>query len=224
MNPEPATEFLDRVIAGLPGAPAPTEWRRQFFAEWARWEQGRVDLDYWNPLNTTQHEPGSTPLGGDPNQNNGNPVQEYPNEGEGVDATDKTLANGYYPHVLATIMSQEIQPGTADDVALWGTSGFATTLRNGWQPSGSKEVNDMMSNQERWLIGVASGDYDRMLGVYDALVADGHLPADLPPTHEDGSIGDLSEAVVKRFRIINIVCALAPADLAALVVKLGGPS
>jgi hypothetical protein len=52
----------------------------------------------WNPLNTTQPMPGSSPLPG-----NTAGVQEYTSYAQGIDATIKTLLNGNYAVVLESL-------------------------------------------------------------------------------------------------------------------------
>lgn len=54
----------------------------------------------FNPLNTSQPEPGSTPIGG-----NGSGVQSYDSWSTGMQATVQTLENGSYNDVLASLRS-----------------------------------------------------------------------------------------------------------------------
>lgn len=180
----------------------------EFFDEWARWEQGRTDLDYWNPLNTTQHMPGSKPLGGDPNQNGGNPVQEYSDAETGIQATVKTLANGYYPAVLTTIRTRVVQPDTARQIRLWGTTGFANALDGGWTPPAWKE-NDTMEPERLKLLHAADGPYPAMDQAYIWLRASGYFQEWIA---QDGEPADpLAERECLRW--------LASGDRAAEAVK-----
>lgn len=207
--------FLDGVLAGL--GLASTPWRQQWLAEWAHGEEGRVDLDYFNPWNTTQHEPGSTPLGGDPNQNNGNPVQQYQDAATGIAATVATMTNNYYPAVLATLSAQSLQPGTSAQIRTWGTTPFADELDAGWQPDVTVTPleGDAMTTSERGLQCVATGEYENMKKCYAALVA----AAIIDETTLGGVLADddsVNSALMMRFRIQWVMGANAVAGWQAL--------
>jgi hypothetical protein len=74
----------------------------------------------YNPLNTTQPEPGSSPM---------NPVgvQSYTSWHEGLRATVDTLNNGNYPGILAALSAGDDAQEVANAVgaAPWGTGWFA---------------------------------------------------------------------------------------------------
>ncbi len=113
--------------AGCPGQPLRT-------APWANSPEGAG-----NPLNTTQHEPGSTPIYGDSGQNGGNPVQDY-HDGNGqtcwywgIKANGDVLKNGYYPQILSTLRNpssssytQCVNLSSAVASSPWGTRGFSS--------------------------------------------------------------------------------------------------
>ncbi len=124
--------YFEAVIQGL-GLPVDS-WRLEFFTHWQPFENTTAKF---NPLATTQHMPGSTPLGGDPNQNNGNPVQEYLTFADGVAATVKTLQNGDYPAIIAALWTEKIvnRAELVADIRTWGTSGFADAVNAGWTPT-----------------------------------------------------------------------------------------
>jgi hypothetical protein len=73
----------------------------------------------FNPLNTTQPEPGSHAI-------NGVGVQAYTSWGQGLQATVTTLNNGNYGHILAALRAGNDAQAVADAVALspWGTAPF----------------------------------------------------------------------------------------------------
>lgn len=125
--------FFAAVLERL-GMPA-TSWRLDFFREWTAFESGRGEWAAdWNPLNTTQHMPGDRDLGGDPNQNGGNPVREYPDVATGIAATVRTLTNGYYPAIIQSLTEERIAPGCTLNLRVWGSASFATYIDNGWRP------------------------------------------------------------------------------------------
>ncbi len=101
-----------------------------FLTQWQPYEGANAA---YNPLNTTQHMPGSSPLGGDPNQNNGNPVQEYTSEEQGAEATAKTLMNGAYPVILNALQTGNFNnvSGIEQNLRTWGTGNWASKLASG---------------------------------------------------------------------------------------------
>ena len=88
---------------------------------WASAENTTAD---WNPLATTQREPGSTNF-------NGAHVQNYLSQGEGLAATVQTLRNGYYPEVIAHLADPN---STAENIcgavaaSPWGTGRLALEM------------------------------------------------------------------------------------------------
>lgn len=92
------------------------------FGAWELAESGMRKCDgtdgaEWNPYNTTQPWPGATDF-------NSVHVKNYPTYVEGVQATVKTLTNGFYVDLLATMRRDDV---TAQEVANaiaaspWGT-------------------------------------------------------------------------------------------------------
>src|SRR5579875_2971333 len=75
---------------------------------------------WFNPLNTTQPEPGSYSV-------NSAGVQAYPSQQVGVQATVETLRNGYYPHLLDAVMSGNAAEffGAPGEMATWGPTSRA---------------------------------------------------------------------------------------------------
>jgi len=126
--------FADKVAAIIGADPG---YVFQILSQWEPWENANANH---NPLATTQHAAGSRPLGGNPNQNNGNPVQEYPDEDTGAAATAKTLLNGYYPNLVNGLRNGKVDASAAPEIRTWGTTGFANQLDGGGttmtQPSG----------------------------------------------------------------------------------------
>lgn len=104
------------------------------FETWEAAEGGNWHNSAWcNPLNTTQHEPGSTALSGNPDG-----VQAYHNASGhtcwywGIKATGDTLLNGYYGGILtvlrhpkSTNQSQCVALADAVGRSPWGTGNFS---------------------------------------------------------------------------------------------------
>jgi hypothetical protein len=91
---------------------AVTAWEN---AEGGNWQNSAA----FNPLDTTQPEPGSWGI-------NSVNVQAYPSWQAGFTATLTTLGNGNYGPILAALRSGGSAQAVADAVAAspWGTSGF----------------------------------------------------------------------------------------------------
>ncbi len=121
--------FSDKVAA-LIGAPSDRTF--EILNQWEPWENANAD---YNPLATTQPAPGSRPLGGNPSQNNGNPVQEYPSEDIGAKATADTLlyGGGGYPATLQWLRTGQLDPASVSKEigSKWGTTGFANQIAGG---------------------------------------------------------------------------------------------
>ncbi len=121
--------FSDKVAA-LIGAPSDRTF--EILNQWEPWENANAD---YNPLATTQHAPGSRPLGGNPGQNGGNPVQEYPSEDVGAKATADTLlyGGGGYPATLQWLRTGQLDPTSVSKEigSKWGTTGFANQIAGG---------------------------------------------------------------------------------------------
>ncbi len=84
------------------------------------WEKAENSNPAWfNPLDTTQREPGSSPV-------NSVGVQAYSSWRDGFAATLATLHNGRYPAVLAALAAGSNAQAVADAVAAspWGTQPF----------------------------------------------------------------------------------------------------
>ena len=87
-------------------------------AEGGNWENTAT----YNPLNTTQPEPGSSSM-------NSVNVQAYTSWPEGFTATVTTLDNGNYPGILSALRAGNSAQGVADAVAAspWGTGSFSAS-------------------------------------------------------------------------------------------------
>jgi hypothetical protein len=94
---------------------AVTAWER---AEGGHWANNAA----YNPLNTTQREPGSRPV-------NSASVQAYTSWAEGFRATLTTLGNGRYGGILAALSAGDSARAVAGAVAAspWGTGAFPAT-------------------------------------------------------------------------------------------------
>lgn len=130
---EYAREVLKRI-----GAPRS---RRNLFALLA-WMQAEGGTALCNPLNTTQHMPGST-------RYNSADVQNYPSFEVGIEATVKTLNYGYYDLIRARLKKQPrgaraFQTLRAVEASPWGTGGLAKLclayVRSLFHENGDKQI------------------------------------------------------------------------------------
>lgn len=85
---------------------------------------------HYNPLNTTQREPGSTPM---------NPVgvQSYTSWQQGLDATTQTLRNGNYGGVLTALARGDNAAAVENAVTSspWGTKSITNISPGSYTPS-----------------------------------------------------------------------------------------
>lgn len=113
-----ATELLHALGNNTPDARTVN-----FVASWTLGENTRAR---YNPLATTQPAAGAT---------NFNPVgvKNYPTDQAGIDATVKTIQNGYYPHILHGLQNNDPEEAAnALELGTWGTGmGFVTLWRLG---------------------------------------------------------------------------------------------
>lgn len=116
----------EQSVLSAIGAPLSKE-NISFLDSWANAEGGSAAF---NPLNTTQPEPGATNY-------NSVGVKEYTNAQQGIQATATTLENGYYPHILAALKSGnpfgQISDALKQELNVWGT-GSAWLSGNPTQP------------------------------------------------------------------------------------------
>ncbi|MDQ2725278.1 MAG: NlpC/P60 family protein, partial [Actinomycetota bacterium] len=91
------------------------------------WAAGEGSAARFNPLDTTQPEPGATPY----NANGGDPVENYPDYRSGITATVATLEPGGHPSplyggILAAFQGGSSAPAVEGAVAAspWGTQHF----------------------------------------------------------------------------------------------------
>lgn len=124
-----AEALLERL--GMPVTPsnmqAMTAWMR---AEGGNWNNSAR----FNPLNTTQDEPGSTTM-------NSVGVRSYDSWQQGLDATVQTLQNGRYGGILNALKAGDSSQAVADAVAAspWGTGAFSPTLGDPSVPNGAQD-------------------------------------------------------------------------------------
>jgi hypothetical protein len=92
------------------------------------WHNAEGSNAKFNPLNTTQGEPGSSSI-------NSSGVQSYSSAASGTAATAATLQNGYYPDIAAALASgnpaaylQAHGGNVASQIGKWGTNA-GTVLR-----------------------------------------------------------------------------------------------
>jgi hypothetical protein len=122
--------------AAMPADPVtPTSWAQALLARvgdpvsaenvraivgWERAEGGHwANSAHYNPLNTTQREPGSSSM-------NSVGVQAFTSWDQGLTATQSTLLNGRYGGILAALAAGSCASCVADAVGAspWGTGRF----------------------------------------------------------------------------------------------------
>ena len=122
INPAPASQYAPHWAsaflhkAHLPG----TACDRAAVVAWIGAEGSNPA--WFNPLDSTQSEPGShaiNPVG----------VQAYTSRRQGIEANAVTIRNGYYPGVLAALEAGQDAQAVADAVAQspWGTAAFTAS-------------------------------------------------------------------------------------------------
>lgn len=92
----------------------------------ASWTLGENTKAVYNPLATTQPMPDATDF-------NVVGVKNYKDDQQGIDATVKTLNNGYYPHILHGLQTNDTtEASNAVELGIWGTGmGFVTLAHTG---------------------------------------------------------------------------------------------
>lgn len=92
----------------------------------ASWTLGENTAAQYNPLATTQGMPGATDF-------NFVGVKNYISHEQGIEATIKTLQNGYYPHILHGLQTNDPEEAVnAIELGIWGTGlGFTNLWRAG---------------------------------------------------------------------------------------------
>jgi hypothetical protein len=120
-NAYSAQSFAEALLQRL-GVPVSPE-NVDFITSWEAAEGGHWNNSAtYNPLNTTLHMPGSGPMGGNPNQNGGDPVQAYTSWQQGLDATVNTITHSRYSGIIQALHANN--PQAAAQAAVnsgWGT-------------------------------------------------------------------------------------------------------
>jgi hypothetical protein len=108
------SSFLSAV--GAPKTPANTA----SITDWIAHEGPYGTQGENNPMNTTQHEPGSTSF-------DGLAVQNYPTATEGLTAIVVTLENGDYPDILAQLRAGNgLLNGAQANLLTWSGGGYSS--------------------------------------------------------------------------------------------------
>jgi len=112
-----------RAFLSALGNSTPDAKTINFVASWTLGENTRAA---YNPLATTQPMESATDF-------NWVGVKDYTSHQQGIDATVKTLENGYYPHVLHGLQTNDPEEAVnAVELGIWGTGlGFTTLWRAG---------------------------------------------------------------------------------------------
>jgi hypothetical protein len=112
------TAFWVALLADL-GAPA-NQANLGSLDSWLPHEEPWPSLAQWNPLDSTQPEPGSWVF-------NSVGVQNYPNAAEGAQADAATIDNGNYPLIVAAFRAGNGVCGSsfAGEFDLWSDDGYS---------------------------------------------------------------------------------------------------
>lgn len=115
-------DWITAVLSGV-GAPS-TGANIDSLTDWISHESvfpgGPGKGGQWNPLNTTQTEPGST-------QYNSVGVQNYSDEQQGIQATIATLTNGNYSDILAMLRAGKgLKSGASAGLSKWSGGGYTS--------------------------------------------------------------------------------------------------
>ena len=120
--------FFTEVLKGL--GITPNQNNLAFLLKWSNYEKRLLGINHgFNPLNTTKKVLGSTPMKGSINA--GFPVQDYPTEAAGIQATILTLKLPYYTEIVKGLKSGKNltslynTPKIAANLKTWGTHTFA---------------------------------------------------------------------------------------------------
>jgi hypothetical protein len=111
------TAFWQALLADM-GAPA-SQANLDSLDAWLPHEEPWPSLAAWNPLDSTQPEPGSWVF-------NSVGVQNYPDASEGAQADAVTLENGNYPMIVAALRSGSgvCGPSFAAEFSTWSGGGY----------------------------------------------------------------------------------------------------
>lgn len=163
------TQFADEVLAGL-GIDA-SKIDVSNIVRWEQYEGGNWNnTAKYNPLNTTQAEPGSVSF--DPNASNPN-VQAYVDWQQGVDATVATLENGNYGNIIDALKTNQDYPSFAAAVntSPWGShlSGADQGLTGIYQGINSAEQSqkELTKSSSPTNLGGFAGILQGMQSLYD---------------------------------------------------------
>jgi hypothetical protein len=126
----PIRQFASAVLARI-SAPSSSANLDAF----AAWAAGEGSCARFNPLATTQPEPGATPFN---NLSGGGHVWHYPSFAIGVQATTTALTNGLYQPVIAAFQASAGVAAVEAAVVRspWGTRHFGSTSYAGRQCAG----------------------------------------------------------------------------------------
>jgi len=107
------------IVLDLGGVPTPTNLK--LLAAWSYCEKPHYAGSSWqwnNPLNTTE------PCCGYTGSVNSAGVKIYPTPANGVQATVKTLQNGYYPQLVQALLTSNATQffAASGEMTTWGTS------------------------------------------------------------------------------------------------------
>jgi len=151
-------DVYKKILSGI-GSKV-TEEKLKFMRAWRQAEDGQTpSVSHNNPFNTTQPMEGGenkSPInclrdgeGVSPNPDGSCPdgfvrgVRSYKDINVGIQATIKTLTNGYYPNLLKKLQTDNITAAELADTAdlkTWGTGSLiAKILQTNWSHSSSEK-------------------------------------------------------------------------------------
>jgi len=117
-------QFLKDVLSGI-GIPQPNDSQVKFMRIWRQAEAGNAA---WNPFNTTLVTQGSLPN----NNNNGRPVQNYPDRQSGLSATISTLTESRYRDLVNAIKNIKTDADIQNAMNVLSRSPWGTKFTSGY--------------------------------------------------------------------------------------------
>ena len=195
---------------------AASDARLRFLNRWADFENTGAKF---NPLATTMPggEDANAPYWNTFGPNGEYHVRNYSNMANGVAATAATITQANFTPIRNTLINEANQPGLADNIRLWGTTGFANLIDGGWNafsaPTGTLTTEQRITRLEGLVggYGLRDADWNLLTGEaalayadkkqYSAMYA-GQLAGRAIAQHINGNDADARKLLAAQFRAL----------------------
>lgn len=188
-NPANIAQWAQDFLAYLGDPQTPSN--ETFLESWVAKESGagynglNGSIAY-NPLNTTQPEPGSVGAGSQGN------IASYPNWAEGIAGNATALDNGYYPAITAALKAGDAAQANASgalnpNLDTWGTGTVPTTIPAGggtFVTSGAGTGSSATGTSSAQTTGIVGDIVGAAGGVVGSVIAGGSSVAQIVPRVE----------------------------------------